>query len=65
MNENCLEGMQCPNCKSFGPFEIDVTAIATVSDNGTEDFREVDWNEDSPCWCPVCNHAGRVKTFTI
>lgn len=65
-NENCLNGMICPQCESMGPFHIVVTAGATVYDSGT-DFLEggtVEWSDSSPCVCHDCGHAATVKDFT-
>lgn len=65
-NVNCLEGMACPSCGSFGPFKIEVTQSgeARVSDDGT-DFIEgnVEWDQDSACSCTNCDFSGVVADF--
>ena len=58
MNENCLEGMRCPSCGSEGPFTIVVTALSEVSDDGTENFADVDWGDGSRIWCQDCEWNG-------
>ena len=64
MNSNYLEGMQCPECGSYGPFQIVCTVLLTVHDDGTEsDGGDVDWNHDSYCRCPMCEKAGEVADF--
>jgi hypothetical protein len=64
-NTNCLEGMQCPECKSYGPFCIDVLMTVTVYDNGTEDDGgDTEWDENSRCICPQCDYAATVAEFT-
>jgi hypothetical protein len=67
VNENCLEGMACPVCKSEGPFHIDVTTTVLVHDDGTEYDTGTDtlWSDDSCCMCAACDHTGTVADFTI
>lgn len=60
MNENCLEGMRCPSCGSEGPFTIAVNTLSTVSDDGTEDFTDVEWGDGSRIWCQACEWNGVV-----
>jgi hypothetical protein len=64
-NTNCLEGMQCPECSSEGPFKISATSLFTVYDDGTDDHEDVDWYEDSYCQCGECDHSGTLKDFTL
>lgn len=62
-NENCLAGMRCPDCGSYSPFDIVCNAVFTVTDGGTDDCRDVDWESSSPCYCVVCDKAGVVGDF--
>jgi hypothetical protein len=62
-NTNCLANMQCPECKSYGPFWIDGSATFLVSDSGTEDYREAEWSEENGCQCRACGHAEYVGDF--
>lgn len=62
-NENCLEGIKCPKCKSLGPFSIMGKALFKVSDDGTEDFTEVEWKDNNFCECRDCNFRGVVADF--
>lgn len=62
-NVNCLEGMKCPQCDSYGPFTIWIQAEATISDDGIMETREEEWGDDSKCFCPDCLHNGKVKNF--
>lgn len=59
-NTNCLDGMQCPDCKSTGPFKISATALFTIGDDGTEDFGDIEYDAGSYCVCPECDHDGIV-----
>jgi hypothetical protein len=63
-NTNCLVGMSCPQCKSKEPFKILVEAYATVYDDGTEDFEEATWLNESSCRCMTCHYLGTVDDFT-
>ena len=64
-NTNCLEGMRCPDCGSYGPFEIAATITVEVSDEGTEDLSGgYGWSAASFCRCNYCDHTGTVDTFT-
>jgi hypothetical protein len=62
-NTNCLDGMSCPRCVSFGPFTIRAEATFTVTDDGTDDYSDVDWTDDANCVCCQCNFGGTVKDF--
>ena len=65
MNTNCLESLQCPNCGSYEPFLIAVTAKATVYDNGVDETREEDWEDDSPCTCVSCGYFGIIFDYGV
>jgi len=64
-NTNCLEGMQCPDeeCKSYGPFRIEVVTVVTMYDNGSGNTEDMDWGDDSFCECKECRLSGKVKDF--
>lgn len=63
MNSNCLQGFECPDCGSEGPFRIEVSAMAVVYDDGVDEVEGVEWEDTSTCWCLACMSAGEVKTF--
>ena len=63
-NRNCLEGMRCPDCGSYGPFEICCECTATVSDDGTDDAHDFGWGDEDYCKCLACNSIGTVKNFS-
>lgn len=62
-NENCLEGMACPKCKSEEPFKISMTSLFTIYDSSTDDNEDTEWDEKSYCECCECGHYGIVKDF--
>ncbi len=65
-NDNCLEGMMCPTCKSEGPFLIQSKIMVEVSDSGTEDAGgDYEWSDEGICQCQNCLIVGTVEDFTI
>ncbi len=67
-NDNCLEGMRCPQCGSDEPFRIAVTQTVLMYDAGSEDDAmggDMDWDESSSCECQACHHAGTVAHFRV
>lgn len=63
-NTNCLDGMQCPKCKSFEPFKIEVKTVIKVFDNGTDNHDDTEWDADSYCECCVCGFFATVADFS-
>jgi hypothetical protein len=63
-NTNCLDGMQCPQCKSFEPFKIAVNTVMKVFDNGTDDHGDTEWDDDSYCECGECGFFATVADFS-
>jgi hypothetical protein len=65
VNVNCLKGLRCPNedCRSYGPFRIEVTTIMTVCDDGTDDYGNVEWEDGSYIQCVMCSEEGSVHEF--
>jgi hypothetical protein len=65
-NTNCLQGMQCPKCKSLEPFAIEIITTFRVVDDGTEDqLGGTEWGDDSYCECCTCVFIGTVADFTL
>lgn len=62
-NTNCLEGIKCPDCGNEDTFRIAGTTIFTVTDEGTEDHGDVEWNDDSHAECAECGREGPLKEF--
>ncbi len=62
-NENCLEGLWCPNCGSDGPFEIHVKAWVKVYDDGTGAYSDVAWLDSDNIVCCCCHHGAIVADF--
>lgn len=59
-NVNCLEGWQCPNCGSYGPFNVACETIVRLWDDGSDQVGDLDFDEDSWAGCVACGHDGTV-----
>jgi hypothetical protein len=64
-NVNCLEGKRCPECGSFGPFEIIVSRQVLLYDNGCDDAEDgtTEYGDDSPATCHACQHDAKFGDF--
>lgn len=63
-NTNVLEDFKCPQCGSYGNFQIEVSTVIEFSDDGAEDDgADKEWQEDSYCACCECHYAAAVKDF--
>jgi hypothetical protein len=65
-NTGCLEGMRCPSCASFGPFDIEATQTGTVkvSDAGPDLVGALPvWGATAACECCACQYQGTVGAF--
>lgn len=62
-NTNCLEGIKCPDCGNEESFRIAARTIATVTDDGTEDYGDMEWDDDSYAECAACLRHGTLKDF--
>ena len=65
VNARLLKGLRCPSCNGLQPFEIVVTAIATIYDDGSQSFTDPEWKPDSRCVCTVCRHAATIREFKV
>jgi len=63
-NTNCLEGVKCPACGNEDDFRIEVTTMATVTDDGAEvDHGDMKWDSDSYAECATCAEYGPLSRF--
>lgn len=62
-NTNCLAGMRCPACGSYGPFFITLRAEALVYDDGVEEYTDCEWDDENDCVCHACSHTATVLDF--
>lgn len=64
-NVNCLEGKRCPECGSYGPFEIVVTIRLLLYDNHTDNAEDgtTEYDDDAPTTCCACQHEASFGDF--
>jgi hypothetical protein len=62
-NTNCLENIKCPDCRNEKSFRIAGTTIFTVTDDGTEDYGDIEWDDDSYAECTACHRHGTLRDF--
>ena len=59
MNQNCLSGCRCPKCGSEGPFQVVAMSVFLITDDGTEEHRDVEYDGDSAAYCTQCDWQGK------
>lgn len=64
-NVNCLAGKTCPRCGSEGPFGVVGVSRFLLSDDGTDEFYDVEFDESSPADCPSCDYSGKWADFDV
>lgn len=62
-NTNCLQGIRCPQCKQRDRVKVIALSRFTLLDNGTDDYEDVEWDENSHMECPDCGYAGTARDF--
>lgn len=62
-NNNCLQGLACPKCGNYHRLIIEVASLASITDQGTDVFGDIQWYDSSYCECPDCWHRGTVADF--
>ena len=70
-NVNCLEGLRCPKCGGENSFGIGCKTFATVTDDGIDDYGDMEWDGESYMTCQNgggrdgCTFDGTVAEFRI
>ena len=59
------EKLRCPNCKSTGPFRMEVYHWAEFEDGSVAVDVDSDpaWGAESACNCTRCEYSGRVIDY--
>lgn len=63
MNLQTEYGLACPKCFQTDKLHIVIHATAELTTEGTDPFGDHDWDDNSFCHCPGCDHNGIVATF--
>lgn len=64
-NDNCLEGIICPQCGQEDRFRITAIITCVVTDEGSDPVGDHYWDDDSFTSCPECGFQGTLKQFQI
>jgi hypothetical protein len=64
-NKGFLEGKRCPECGSYGPFEVTVLKRVLLFDNGTDDAEDGsnEYSDESPAMFCACEHEAKFGDF--
>jgi len=62
-NINTLENITCPDCGNEESFRIGTQTLATVTDDGVEDYGDMEWDHDSYAECTQCGKSGVLSDF--
>jgi hypothetical protein len=66
-NVNCLYGKRCPKCGSYGPFDVVVSVLVRLSDNGSDDAEDgtIEYDDESPATCYDCHYEAKFGDFDV
>lgn len=64
-NTNCLAGLSCPQCGQNDMLKIVGVSTFEVADDGTGNYNDVNWGDNSTCTCPSCGHSNIVAAFRV
>lgn len=62
MDITALPKLQCPHCGHTRRFYINITARASIENQGAYDFHNIAVDLDAACTCS-CGHIGSVADF--
>jgi len=64
-NINCLHGKRCPQCCSYGPFDVVVSMRVRLYDDGSDDSEDgtIEYDDESPAVCPNCRYEAKFGDF--
>jgi hypothetical protein len=64
-NVNCLHGKRCPECGSYGPFDIAVSMQVRLYDTGCNDAADgtVEYDDGSTATCCNCRYEAKFGDF--
>ncbi len=64
-NTNCLDGKRCPECGSFGPFEVVASVRVLLYDDGIDNAEDgaTEYGGEARTVCRSCRHEGQFGEF--
>jgi len=66
-NVNCLDGKRCPQCGSYGPFEVVVSLRVLLYDSGADDAEDssIEYDDGALAMCYACRYEGKFGQFNV
>lgn len=58
-------GMICPNCLEDDGLRVTFTGTCMLTNQGSVDEGDHEWDDDSPCQCTRCNFSAPVSVFRL
>ncbi len=58
-------GMICPGCLEDDSLRVTFTGTCLLTNDGSEDDGDHEWDDDSPCQCSRCNFSAPVSVFRL
>lgn len=58
-------GLACPSCGSDEGIKLEVSVMAHLSEDGTEPDGDHEWDDNSFCFCRMCQFDGKVSEFDV
>jgi hypothetical protein len=55
--------MRCPKCQSDKQIHVVCMTSALLTHDGTEEYGDSEWGQDSRACCEKCQYAGQVRDF--
>jgi hypothetical protein len=63
-NENCLEGLECPECGEHDKLLVVAHVQIELYDSGTGDIEGgVEYDDEAPTGCGSCEFQAQLKDF--
>ena len=64
-NENCLQGLECPQCGNHKKLRICCQTFVEMTDMGSGEHEDLEYDSESWCMCPNCGHGETLGGFQI
>ncbi len=61
---NAMKDLACHQCGQRETLHIRVSGLSSITDSGTFDEGNPEWDDDSACTCQKCGAGGTVRDFT-
>jgi len=62
-NENCMAGLQCPDCGNSEALRVVAMVVAKITDEGVEAVQDFSYDDDSLTICCRCDRKAFFRAF--